>query len=68
MAVNLKKQKYDIEYAKANLKRIPLDVKLDKYEEIRSHAEKQGESLNGFIKRAIDETVDRDKSNQEGNE
>ena len=60
MAVNLKKQKYDIEYAKNNLKRVPLDLKIDKYNRIKAHAEQRGESVNGFIKRAIDETIERD--------
>ena len=55
-----KKKQYDLEYAKTHLKRIPLDVRLDKYEQIKSHADKQGESLNGFVKRAIDETMQRD--------
>ena len=27
---------------------------------IKAHAESRGESLNGFIKRAIDETIERD--------
>ncbi len=61
MAVNLKKQKYDIEYAKTHLKRVPLDVQIDKYEQIKNHAERNGESVNGFIKRAIDEAIQRDK-------
>lgn len=30
-------------------------------EKIRTHAEAQGESLNGFVNRAIDETIERDK-------
>lgn len=60
MAVNLKKQKYDIEYAKNNLKRVPLDLKIEKYNKIKAHAEQRGESVNGFIKRAIDETMERD--------
>ena len=55
-----KKKQYDLEYAKTHLKRIPLDVRLDKYEQIKAHANKQGESLNGFVKRAIDETMQRD--------
>ena len=55
-----KKKQYDLEYAKTHLKRIPLDVRLDKYEEIKAHADNQGESLNGFVKRAIDETMKRD--------
>ena len=28
--------------------------------EIQAHAQKQGESLNGFVNRAIDETIERD--------
>ena len=55
-----KKRQYDLEYAKTHLKRIPLDVRLDKYNEIKAHADNQGESLNGFVKRAIDETMKRD--------
>ena len=55
-----KKKQYDLEYAKTHLKRIPLDVRLDKYNEIKTHADNQGESLNGFVKRAIDETMKRD--------
>lgn len=29
-------------------------------EQIKAHADTQGESLNGFVKRAIDETMKRD--------
>lgn len=32
----------------------------EKYEQIQAHAEAQGESVNGFINRAIDETMERD--------
>ena len=28
---------------------------------IKAHAESKGESINGFIKRSIDETMERDK-------
>ncbi|MCI6676233.1 MAG: hypothetical protein MSG78_04935 [Clostridiales bacterium] len=55
-----KKTKYNLKYAKEKLKRIPLDVQKEKYEEIKTHAEKQDESVNGFIKRAIDETIEHD--------
>lgn len=57
-----KKKQYNLEYAKKHLKRIPLDVKIDKYNEIKSHAERNGESINGFVKRSIDETMERDKA------
>lgn len=56
----LKKKQYDIQYAKENLKRIPLDVPISDYEQIKAHAETLKESVNGFIKRAITETMKRD--------
>ncbi|EOS74081.1 hypothetical protein C819_03386 [Lachnospiraceae bacterium 10-1] len=49
-----KKTQYNIEYAKKNLKRIPLDVQKEKYEEIQTAATAAGESVNGYIKKAID--------------
>ena len=60
MAASVKKKQYDIAYAKTHLKRVPLDLRLDKYNEIKEHAESHDESINGFIKRAIDETMERD--------
>lgn len=51
------KSKYDIQYAKTNLKRIPLDVRKEKYEEIKAAAEKTGETVNGYIKKAIDQRM-----------
>ena len=30
--------------------------------ELQAHAEEQGESLNGFIVRAVDETIERDNN------
>jgi len=38
-----------------------LDVQKEHYETIKAHAENQGETVNGFIKRAINETMTRDK-------
>ena len=35
-------------------------VKKGRKEIIRAHAEAHGESLNGFVNRAIDETIERD--------
>lgn len=61
LANSEKKTRYNIEYAKKNLKRVPLDLPIEKYNIVKSHADSKGESLNGFIKRAIDETMERDK-------
>lgn len=44
--------------------RIPLDVRYDAElngDAIRSHAKEMGESLNSFLKRAIQETIERDR-------
>ena len=39
---------------------IRIRVPKGRKEEIKAHAENQGESLNGFVVRAIDETMQRD--------
>ena len=49
-------------YAKKALKRIPLDVQKEKYEEIKAAADAAGEPENGYIKKAIDERMQRDNS------
>ncbi len=48
-------------YAKKSLKRIPLDVPKEKYEEIKAAADAAGETVNGYIKKAIDERMEREK-------
>jgi uncharacterized protein (DUF1778 family) len=40
--------------------RIELKVPKGKKDEIKAHATQRGESLNGFVNRAIDETMERD--------
>ncbi len=59
MANSEKKTQYDIEYKKKHLKRIPLDVTKEKYREIKDAADKSNESVNGFIKKAIDSRLYR---------
>ena len=54
------KAKYDINYAKVKLKRIPLDVQKEKYEEIKTAATAAGESVNGYIKEAINQRILRE--------
>ena len=54
------KARYDMEYAKKNLKRIPLDVQKEKYEEISAAAGKAGIPVNRYIKNAIDEKMKRE--------
>ena len=52
---------YLYKYAKDNLKRIPLDVTKDKYDQIKAAADTAGESVNGYIKRAIDERLEKNQ-------
>jgi len=51
---NKSKTEYNLQYAKEKLKRIPLDVQREKYEEIAAAAAFKGEPVNGYIKMAID--------------
>ena len=53
-----KESKYHIEYAKKNLKRIPLDVTKEKYSQIKTAADNAHESVNGYIKKAVDNRMD----------
>ena len=48
-------------WQKENIDRINLTMPKGKKEQIQAHAEVQGESVNGFINRAIDNQIERDK-------
>lgn len=54
------KKNYNANYAKTNLKRIPLDVQKEKYDQIKAAADTAGEKVNSYIKKAIDERMERD--------
>ena len=43
-----------------SLDEIKVRVPKGRKAELQAHAEQQGESLNGFIVRAVDETIERD--------
>ena len=47
-------------YKKTNLKRVPLELSNDFYVKVQIHAALKGESINGFIKRAIAEALERE--------
>lgn len=56
------------EYAKRAYDDVRLQVKKGKKEIIRAHAEARGESVNGFINRAIDQTMEQDTEGGEHRE
>lgn len=62
MAIRSEAQKKAVaKYNAANYDRVELRVEKGKKETIKAFAESRGESLNGFINRAIDETMQRDE-------
>ena len=65
MALSEERKEYLYDYKKSKLKRIPLDVQKEKYEEIAAAASKTGESVNGYIKKAIDQRMKRDTTQKE---
>lgn len=60
MPLTEERKEYLKEYQKSKLKRIPLDVTKEKYDEIKTAADSAGESVNGYIKKAIDDRMERD--------
>lgn len=60
MPASKAQQKAVAKYMKNNYDEIKIKVPKGEKDKIKSHADNKGESLNGFIKRAIDETMERD--------
>lgn len=60
MAVSKAQQKAVHKYVKSNYDRQELTMPKGKKGIIKAHAESKGESVNAFINRAIDETMERD--------
>ena len=62
MAVSKAQQKAVTKYVKNKYDRFGLTMPKGKLDIIKAHAEARGESVNGFINRAIEETMERDKA------
>ena len=60
MAVSKSQQKAVHKYVKTNYDRMELTVPKGQKEIIKAHAEARSESVNGFVNRAISETMERD--------
>ena len=56
------KSEYRNSWIAEKLDRINLTVPKGRKDEIKAHAEAQGESVNGFINRAIEKQIERDKA------
>lgn len=60
MAVSKAQQKAVAKYMKNNYDELKIRVPKGQKDIIKAHAEQNGESINGFVNRAIDETMQRD--------
>ena len=47
-------------YKEKEYKRVPLDMRISEYESMRDYCEKRGEKINGFIRRVVRETIEKD--------
>lgn len=54
MTYSEKKLAYNLSYSKSHYKRVPLDLTMDKYDQVKEAATAAGEPLNTYIKNAID--------------
>lgn len=61
MALSESKRKSNAKWDAANLKRLSLAVPVDLFQRMSEHAAEKGESMNGFIKRAIQELLDNEE-------
>ena len=64
MPASKAQQKAVSKYMKNNYDEIKVRVEKGRKAQIQAHAEIQGESVNGFINRAIAETMERDQSHK----
>lgn len=62
LSENARKNKiaYSMQYNKKHYKRVALDVSFEKFDEIKAASEENNESINGYIKKAIDDRLKKD--------
>ena len=60
MAYNESSYKAANTYKKQKIKRVPLDMQISNYEQLKSAADARGEKVNEYIKNAIRERMERD--------
>ena len=64
MAISEARQRANAKYNKKAYDRLEMKVPKGKKAEILSHAEEQGESLNKFLNRAVDNQMELDKKSK----
>lgn len=61
MPVSEKQKQSAYKYKARKIKRVPLDMQISDYDKLATIAAKCGKSINGFIKEAISEKIEREK-------
>ena len=64
VAISKAQQKAVNKYVKENYDRVNVNMPKGQKDVAKAHAETQGESLNAFINRAINETMERDNTGE----
>ena len=59
------KKRADAKYTLKAYDRLEIKVKKGRKDELKAHADECGESLNGFVNRAMNETMERDRQAQQ---
>lgn len=60
MALTEAQRKANDKYKAKNIKRVPLDMQITYYETLKAAAEQAGQTVNGYIKQAIAEKMERE--------
>ena len=64
MAVSKAQQRAVAKYMKENYDNVQVRMPKGKKEKIKAYAERKGESINGFVNRAIDEAMENEGENK----
>lgn len=64
MAASQAQLKATAKYKAKNYKRVPLDMQLSEYEELKETATASGQTVNGYIKAAIREKMEREQGSE----
>ena len=60
------KKRADAKYTLKAYDRLEIKVKKGRKDELKAHADACGESLNGFVNRAMNEAMERDRQAKQG--
>ena len=63
MSMSQQRKDYLYAYQKEKLNRVPLDLKLSDYDTLKAAATEAGQTVNGYIKQAIAEKMEREAGN-----